>query len=272
MPSRKHIVALSGGKDSTALAFWLRENEPRDYIYVCTPTGDEFPEMFAHWRGLGRLLGTPIVPVVGGTLNQIIKEEKALPNRRMRFCTRRLKIEPYKAWLINHMPAVSYVGLRADEEEREGADYGGDVQLSAPGGVTQRYPFREIGWGLEEVWEFLRNIPGHTSETMTDDIPVRTDCRKCFFQRIWEWFVLWRDHPEVFAEAEQDEDRYGHTYRSLKVEDGEPVMKADLFGSWKVSWRDSWPADLKGMRQRFERGDRPRKAHARVGMCRVCTL
>lgn len=36
-----HVVALSGGKDSTALALRLAETEPRDYTYVCTPTGDE---------------------------------------------------------------------------------------------------------------------------------------------------------------------------------------------------------------------------------------
>ena len=44
-----HVVALSGGHDSTALALLLNEREPRPYNYVCTPTGDELPEMFEHW-------------------------------------------------------------------------------------------------------------------------------------------------------------------------------------------------------------------------------
>jgi tRNA(Ile)-lysidine synthase TilS/MesJ len=38
-----HIVALSGGHDSTALSILLKETEPRPYNYVCTPTGDELP-------------------------------------------------------------------------------------------------------------------------------------------------------------------------------------------------------------------------------------
>ena len=42
----KHVVALSGGKDSTAMALELAEREPRDYVYVCTPTGNE-PEAIA---------------------------------------------------------------------------------------------------------------------------------------------------------------------------------------------------------------------------------
>ncbi len=55
----KHIVALSGGKDSTAMALRLAEIEPRDYAYVITPTGNELPEMIAHWRKLMDLLGKP---------------------------------------------------------------------------------------------------------------------------------------------------------------------------------------------------------------------
>ena len=63
MDDKTHIVALSGGKDSTALALRLKEIEPRNYIYVCTPTGDELPEMIAHWHKLSSLLGQPILRV-----------------------------------------------------------------------------------------------------------------------------------------------------------------------------------------------------------------
>ena len=48
-----HIVGLSGGKDSTALAIRLKELNPdANYLYVCTPTGDELPEMETHWNNL----------------------------------------------------------------------------------------------------------------------------------------------------------------------------------------------------------------------------
>ena len=40
-----HIIGLSGGKDSTCLALLLKEHEPRPYNYVCTPTGNELPDM-----------------------------------------------------------------------------------------------------------------------------------------------------------------------------------------------------------------------------------
>lgn len=241
-----HVVALSGGKDSTAMALRLAEVEPQEYVYIYTPTGDELPEMEAHWNLLGDILGTPITAVVGGTLKGLIQEWNALPNWVMRWCTRVLKIETYAEWLMeqseHHDQIVSYVGLRADEEDREGGDYS-DVP-----GVETRYPMREWGWGISEVTVYL-DQKGIT-------IPARTDCARCFFQKLSEWWNLWRDHPEIYADAENDENQTGHTYRSPS--------------------RDTWPAALKDLRSEFERGRVPRGADQidlfNHQKCRVCTL
>jgi hypothetical protein len=53
-----HIISLSGGKDSTAMALRLAEIEPCDYEYLIAPTGNELPEMFDHMAILlrGRIL------------------------------------------------------------------------------------------------------------------------------------------------------------------------------------------------------------------------
>lgn len=68
-----HVVALSGGHDSTAMAFILREQNPSiPYNYVCTPTGNELPAMFEHWRNLGDRLGRRLMPIMAGTLLTLI--------------------------------------------------------------------------------------------------------------------------------------------------------------------------------------------------------
>lgn len=63
MSAPLHIVGLSGGKDSTAMALWLHVNEPRDYTYICNETGNELPEMHAHWALLEEVLGKKIIRV-----------------------------------------------------------------------------------------------------------------------------------------------------------------------------------------------------------------
>ena len=240
----KHIISLSGGKDSTAMALRLAEVEPRDYEYLITPTGNELPEMFEHWKRLAEMLGRPLtVLTCGKSLQRLIADMRMIPNFRARWCTRILKIEVAEQYLCSVAPAVSYVGLRADEEERQGMY--GEIE-----GVTKRYPLREWGWKLADVLGYL--------ESKCVKIPARTDCAWCFFQRIGEWWNLWKDYPELFKQAEEIEIEVGHTFRT--------------------PGRDSWPTKLKDMRRQFEKGSRPKHGgqlgllEERDGMCRACTM
>lgn len=244
-----HVVALSGGHDSTALAFLLKEANPMvPYNYVCTPTGDELPAMFAHWRDLGERLGRRLIPIMVGTLNSVIADQNMLPNFRARFCTRILKIEPYRKFLIEQAvigPIVSYVGLRADEEGRAGGAYG-DID-----GVEMRFPLREMGFGEDEVQATLRRVEV--------TCPDRTDCAKCYHQRLGEWYELWLYHRAAALEAVDLEKKYGATFRT--------------------PGRDSWPSALEALFAEFERGripvvslNRMKRERMRAGGCRVCSL
>lgn len=234
---KTHIVALSGGKDSTAMALRLRETEPNtDFEFVVTPTGNELPEMVSHWNKLQELLDRKLTVVSGGdSLGSLIKKWTALPNWRQRWCTRVLKLEPYEAYIASRLPVVSYVGIRADED-REGFELGE--------GVTRHFPLIEWGWGLHEVLDYL--------DARGVIIPERTDCAACFFQTLGEWYTLWADHHGYYLQAEAWEAATGHTFRS-------PA-------------RDSHPASLKELRAEFEQGYAPRKQQMkdRPVMCGVC--
>jgi len=244
-----HVVALSGGDDSSLLSVLLKEREPRPYTYVCTPTGNELPEMFDHWRSLGERLGKPILPIMHRTgLKGIIREQKMLPNFRARFCTRIAKIEPYRAFLSQEAargPVVSYVGLRADEEGRAGGAFG-DIS-----GVTMRFPLRE--WGYDDPMVLAELAARGIA------IPYRTDCAVCYHQRIGEWYLLWVRHPDFFDEGIEIEDEFSATFRTIG--------------------RDSWPTDLRSMKASFEAGNVPKASLTRMnrermesGGCRVCSL
>jgi 3'-phosphoadenosine 5'-phosphosulfate sulfotransferase (PAPS reductase)/FAD synthetase len=244
--SELHVVALSGGKDSTAMALRLQEVQPRNYVYVCTPTGNEPDNVFAHWRKLSQILGAPILPIMAGTLIGEIERQNALPNWRQRWCTRMLKIEPFAKWLLQqserHDKIFTYVGLRADEEKREGGDY-----AEIPG-INHCFPMRD-SW----FWE-LKDVLAYLAEKQIV-IPERTDCKLCFFQRLIEWYELWLNDPEGWAEGKRLEALTGYTFRS--------------------PGRDTWPAALKDLEKEFKNGKIPKETRRDAFgalKCRVCRL
>ena len=238
----KHVIALSGGKDSTALALALKDREPRTYEYICTPTGNELPELFKHLEILEEILGEKINRIgIGLNLYELIEEQKMIPNFRARFCTRVLKIEPTIEYM-KRLPKGSllYVGLRADEDERKGIY---SVQ------VESRFPLREWGWTIGDVYRYLmeRGI----------SIPRRTDCGVCFYQTLGEWWNLWKNNRTEYDKGEGIEKVMGHTFRS--------------------NGRDTWPASLEMLRMEFEKGRIPRDADCNIDLfggshCRVCSL
>lgn len=118
---KTHIVALSGGKDSTAMALRLMESEPLDYDFCITPTGRELPAMVEHWARLECILGKLLIRIPGPSLLDRIKVYKTLPNFRLRYCTREVKIEPF----------IAYVRCRGN---------------GRPAHALSRHPAALVGW------------------------------------------------------------------------------------------------------------------------------
>lgn len=248
--NRKHVLALSGGKDSSAMALATAIFEPADYHYACTPTGNELPEMTAHWEKLERLLGKPIIRLQAQSLMGLIMKQMAIPNHAARWCTRIIKLEQYYKWLDSQGPCISHVGLRADEESRPG------MIFPDAGETIMDFPMRRWGWTLQDVLDFLSDF-GIT-------IPDRTDCAVCFWQKLGEWFLLWRDHRELFDQ--------GALAEKIVTE------KRGVAYTFRSPQRDTWPASLEELGKRFAAGDIPTRSlkmmdkHRQVGACRACTL
>jgi 3'-phosphoadenosine 5'-phosphosulfate sulfotransferase (PAPS reductase)/FAD synthetase len=230
------LVAFSGGKDSTAMAYRMAELGS-EFSLLFTPTGNELPGVAEHVQATAKVLGKPLIVPPGPTLATLIETFGALPNNRQRWCTRMIKIEPCRAYLLANPGSTLCVGLRADEEERQGM-YGGQA--------SYRFPLREWGWGIGDVLGYL-NEKGIA-------VPPRTDCALCYDQRLGDWKNLLRQYPEEYAKGEALEDATGHTFRS-------PT-------------RDTWPAGLRAMRLEFERGRKVRGEDddCEKTACRVCRL
>jgi 3'-phosphoadenosine 5'-phosphosulfate sulfotransferase (PAPS reductase)/FAD synthetase len=188
----RHILSLSGGKDSAALAVYMRDRVPT-MEYIFHDTEKELPETYEYLARLEAYLGKHIfksrpdysfdkwLEVFGGMI----------PSSHRRWCTRMLKLKPFENY-VGDGPVINYVGLRADEE-REGF-------ISKKPNITTVYPFREDGLVLADIMEILEES-GLGLPTYTKWGRTRSGCYFCFFQQKIEWVRLKETHPDLFELA-----------------------------------------------------------------------
>jgi hypothetical protein len=190
-PSRRQICPLSGGKDSTALAIYLKDKIP-NLEYVFCDTGAELPETYDYLDKLEAFLGKQIVRLNSEkSFDYLLKKHgNYLPSARARWCTVEMKIQSYEKYVGEDL-IESYVGIRADEN-REG-------YISNKDTIKPRYPFKEDGIDLAGVNNILEES-GIGMPTYYE-WRSRSGCYFCFFQRQIEWVGLMERHPELYEKA-----------------------------------------------------------------------
>lgn len=212
MSSDRHVLGLSGGRDSAALAVYMRQYFPElDIEYFFTDTGKELPEVYEFLGLLEGFLGKPILRLnPDRDFDFWLKQYKNfLPSPQTRWCTRQLKLKPFEEWIRPSLDAgitvYSYVAIRADENYREG-------YASKHNNLQVVIPFRQAGIDKTGVLELLENsglgLPRYYSWR------TRSGCTFCFFQQKIEWVRLLEHHPDAFEEAK--------SYEKNALEHGSP--------------------------------------------------
>lgn len=195
-PTVRHILSLSGGKDSTALAVYMRDKVP-EMEYVFMDTGEELPETYEYLDRIEAYLGKPIIRLNPDRpfSHYLDIYRGVLPDPRTRWCTRMLKIRPFERY-IGDDTAISYLAIRADETYRKG-------YISTKSNITAVYPFVEDGIVKEDVFRILEEsglgLPEYYKWRS------RSGCYFCFFQQRNEWVGLLENHPDYYEKAKQFE-------------------------------------------------------------------
>jgi len=195
----KHVLGISGGKDSAALAVYMRDNYPElDIDYFFTDTGKELPEVYSFLSKLEGYLGKPILRINPDRDFDfwLMQHNNFLPSAQARWCTICMKLKPFEAWvgkfLNDGYTVYSYVAIRSDEEYREGYQ-------SRHANLKVKMPFRENGIDKKGVIDILEysglGLPDYYKWRS------RSGCTFCFFQRKIEWVRLMEKHPDAFEEA-----------------------------------------------------------------------
>lgn len=208
----RHVLGLSGGRDSAALAVHMAQTRPDlDMEYFFTDTGKELPEVYEYLGRLEGFLGRPIERLnPDRDFDFWLRQYKSfLPSPRTRWCTRQLKIRPFEQWLWPALDEgdqiVSYVAIRSDENYREG-------YASTHPNLSVSLPFREAGIDKAGVIDMLEasglGLPDYYQWRS------RSGCTFCFFQQKIEWVRLMERHPDSFEEA--------RSYEKNALEHGSP--------------------------------------------------
>ncbi len=236
MTETRHLVAFSGGKDSSALAIYLHnperwrralgkvglpERPPLDAAeYVFCDTGTELEETYSYLDRLEAYLGRPIqrlsaeAPPGETPFDHHLRLYGGfLPSAQMRWCTRKLKLEPYEAY-VGDDPVVSYVGIRGDEPDRVG-------YISTKPNITSVFPFKEDGIVKADVYRILDESGVGMPEYY--DWRSRSGCYFCFYQRRSEWVGLLENHPGLFEQAKAYEKRDPETGEVYSWNDAESL-------------------------------------------------
>ncbi|MEO3861878.1 phosphoadenosine phosphosulfate reductase family protein [Acrocarpospora sp. B8E8] len=202
----RHVLGISGGKDSSALAIYMRDRVPEMEYFFCD-TGAELPETYEYLNRLEAALGKPIMRLNAERDFDHWLEvyQGTLPSPQMRWCTKNLKIKPLEQW-VGDDPVTSYVAIRADEN-RLG-------YVSTKPNIQAVFPFREEGIDKEGVNRILDEagigLPDYY------EWRTRSGCYFCFFQRKQEWVGLKDRHPDLFEKAVAYEEKVRHRDTAMR--------------------------------------------------------
>jgi hypothetical protein len=203
----RHILSLSGGKDSTALSIFMRNRIP-EMEYVFCDTEKELPETYEYLDRLEVFLGKEIKRFKhdGKGFDELLQARRGfLPSAQVRWCTEHLKIKPFEKYVGDDL-CYSYVGIRADEPHRKG-------YISTKPNIIPQYPFIEANITKPDVFRILEEsglgVPKYY------EWRSRSGCYFCFFQQRVEWVGLLENHPDLYERAkkyEREDTETGERY------------------------------------------------------------
>ena len=189
------VLSFGAGVNSTALAILLINEGWRGHI-VMSDTGCEWPDTYCFMdyfeREWLKPRGCEIVRLGGEwrrgyykqySLIDVCFAKGNLPLAKHRWCTYHYKLQPMQHWckahgLVNDEDAM--VGIAADEAWRMG---------------TKHRPLVDRGIDRDGCVRIIQ------AEGL--DVPRKSGCYICPFQRDSQWRELWQRYPDLFRRGEE---------------------------------------------------------------------
>jgi 3'-phosphoadenosine 5'-phosphosulfate sulfotransferase (PAPS reductase)/FAD synthetase len=199
----KNYLSFGGGVNSTAM-YLLLMDEGIEFEAVYVDHGCDWPETREYVYEFAKQNPLTILrPWVGtregkhfADLFEYCWFKKMLPSRVTRWCTDKFKRRVLGAY--HKKPCWVFIGYAADEAHR--------ATISTHQGQEFRWPLIEHGIDRDGCKQLIKDY-GFI-------VPPKSGCWICPFQRVSEWKILRRQHPDLFCKAKALEER--HNTRNKK--------------------------------------------------------
>ena len=207
----KKIISYSGGKDSTALLLWGKENLD-EFDTVFCDTGWEHPITYKYIEYINKtLLNGRLITIKSSKykgFEDLCIKKKRVASAKARFCTEHLKLNPMKEFVKPLLPDIEmYVGVRADESfarsrlpERAFADlYGCDMVRPL------------LKWTAKDCFNLMDkyNIEPNPLYKMG---MMRVGCMPCVMVNHKELKSIIRKFPEIIENIKNLEKKIGRSF------------------------------------------------------------
>jgi len=206
----KHVVSLSGGKDSTAMLLMMLERGMQvDYV-VFVDTTKEFPQVYRHLEKLEKYISPLKITRLSFDYDYYFEKWKigrglrkgeigyGFPNMRFRWCTG-LKKYLIRKFLKSLGDAISYIGIAYDERRRV---------KNKPGLV---YPLVEWQVTERQALEYCYS-KGFDWEGLYEKLP-RTSCYCCPLKSLKELETIYLYYPELWQKIKEMEKKSRNKFR-----------------------------------------------------------
>lgn len=217
MNKELHVISISGGKDSAALAVYLKDKYPdREFKYLFFDTEEELQDTYDYLNKIQSVLGIKVEyrKPEKSFKELLLQHNGYLPSPMERWCTRKMKLETFLGTIqeFKEYTIYNYVGIRADEN-REGL-------IPTEENIITVMPFKDDGITLNDVKRILHDadigLPAYYDVVYDKEYDIeyfrsRSGCYFCFFMRQIEWVWLWEKHPDEYKKAMEFE-KSGYTW------------------------------------------------------------
>lgn len=200
------VVSVGMGLASTLAMPMIVEALGKKARYVCCVLPNEEPSQFALMHDIERVLGVKIEDIgIGKTPVQLFREQKFIGNSLHDICSRILKRERMKEFMLSEYPkgATIYVGIGAHETDRELSIRANWSKL----GYKVEMPLIEMPWVTRGyLMDLCFNMFGYVPELYKRGFEHGNCHGACVKAGIKQWIKLLEEYPHVYREWEEAED------------------------------------------------------------------